>query len=171
MILDWIGNRTTYVGLHPLFDKAFAFLESLDVARAEPGRVDIQGDDVFAIVAETEGRGRDAARLESHTDYIDIQFQAAGVDTIGWAPAENLSGQGYDKDKDIEFFLDAPEQWVVTPPGYFAVFFPHDAHAPLAGTGEMIKVVVKIREPISKLAHKIMSMTISRNPDGSHDTE
>ncbi|MBN1864036.1 MAG: YhcH/YjgK/YiaL family protein [Victivallales bacterium] len=145
MIIDKMGNHQIYVAMYPGFDKAFAFLESLDVSRVEPGRIDINTDNLFAIVAKTEGRGRHAARLESHSEYIDIQFQVAGTDTIGWAAVDNLSGQGYDKDKDIEFFHGVPELWFDTNPGYFSVFFPHDAHAPLAGTGAVTKVVVKIR--------------------------
>jgi biofilm protein TabA len=33
---------------------------------------------------------------------------------------------------------------VATPPGTFAIFFPEDAHAPMAGEGLIHKVVVKV---------------------------
>jgi beta-galactosidase beta subunit len=34
--------------------------------------------------------------------------------------------------------------WVAVPPGSFAIFFPHDAHAPLGGEGRVKKAVVKV---------------------------
>jgi beta-galactosidase beta subunit len=30
------------------------------------------------------------------------------------------------------------------PAGHFAIFFPEDAHAPLAGEGHLVKAVVKV---------------------------
>jgi biofilm protein TabA len=50
----------------------------------------------------------------------------------------------YDADRDIEFFGDAPQVWTRLPPGHFMIFYPHDAHAPLAAEGSCDKVVMKI---------------------------
>jgi beta-galactosidase beta subunit len=33
---------------------------------------------------------------------------------------------------------------VAVPPAHFAIFFPEDAHAPLAGRGMLKKAIVKI---------------------------
>ena len=41
-------------------------------------------------------------------------------------------------------FGDKPDLWFSLPPGSFAIFFPSDAHAPLAGAGKTMKAVVKI---------------------------
>ena len=45
---------------------------------------------------------------------------------------------------DVEFFSDMPENWLSLPAGHFAIFFPDDAHAPLAGRGALTKAVMKI---------------------------
>jgi YhcH/YjgK/YiaL family protein len=50
----------------------------------------------------------------------------------------------YDKEKDIVFFADKPELSFMLPPGHFVVFFPGDAHAPLAGQATIRKAVVKV---------------------------
>ncbi len=42
------------------------------------------------------------------------------------------------------FFADRPETWFAVKPGSFAIFYPQDAHAPLAGTGETRKAVMKV---------------------------
>ena len=53
-------------------------------------------------------------------------------------------GEGYDEAKDMELFGCRPEVWVDTPGGVFAIFFPEDAHAPMAATGPVHKVVMKV---------------------------
>ena len=41
------------------------------------------------------------------------------------------------------FFADQPLAWAALPPGKFMIFFPEDAHAPLAGSGDLHKAVMK----------------------------
>ena len=68
------------------------------------------------------------------------------AEEFGWRPAAACSQttEKYDAAKDIVFFGDKPEIWFAVPPGHFAVFFPSDAHAPLAGKGAIRKAVVKV---------------------------
>jgi beta-galactosidase beta subunit len=44
----------------------------------------------------------------------------------------------------VGFFYDRPTTWLTLSAGQFAVFFPEDAHAPLAGQGGVHKAVVKV---------------------------
>lgn len=145
MILDILAAAERYTGVHPGFRKAFDFLNQADVEDMADGRVDVDGERMYAIVMSAEGLGRDAARLETHRRYIDIQYVVKGSDVMGWrSAAEPLQGTGYDAAKDIEFHRAAPACWFEVPAGHFAVFLPEDAHAPLAGTGAIRKVVVKV---------------------------
>jgi len=65
---------------------------------------------------------------------------------MGWKsrPLCETPDGDYDADKDVEFFADRPDAWTAVGAGAFAIFFPEDAHAPLVGTGELHKIVVKI---------------------------
>jgi len=146
MILDTLAHAERYRALHPLFERAFDFLRDTDLMALAPGKHDVQGEQIFAIVEACEGRTRAEAKLECHRRYIDIQLVLAGVDEMGWQPvAECLDPQTeYDAARDIRFFNDTPSSWIATPPGAFCLFFPEDAHAPLVGTGMIRKVVVKI---------------------------
>ena len=146
MILDSLSNSMCYAEKHPLFQAAFDFLADKELDRLPPGKYILNADSLYAVVSRDEGRGRDAARLEAHRRYIDIQFVAAGEELIGWRDLSSCRtrAQAYDSGKDIEFFADEPERWVSVPPGSFAIFFPEDAHAPLAGCGPVRKVVVKV---------------------------
>jgi len=146
MVLDTLGCAERYAGLHPRFAEAFRYLASTDLAALPTGRTDIDGDRLFVILDRKDGRGRGGARLEAHRRYIDIQFTIEGDEEIGWTPLASCAAPdgSFDETKDILFFGDAPSAWVRVPPGSFAIFFPEDAHAPLAGHGALVKAIVKI---------------------------
>ncbi|MCA9128580.1 MAG: YhcH/YjgK/YiaL family protein [Planctomycetales bacterium] len=131
----------------PALQHGFEFLQRQGLASLEDGRHDIDGDDLFAIVAREHGRGQAASPLEYHRKFVDIQYVIAGVDLIGWLPTnccQRKRGE-FDEGKDLGFFHDRPATWLNIQPGTFAVFFPEDAHAPLASNVPIHKVVVKAR--------------------------
>jgi YhcH/YjgK/YiaL family protein len=145
MILDTLENADRYVPLHPAFASAFEWLRAQMSGGLPAGRTEISGDRLYASVIREDGRGQSASKLETHRRYIDIQYLAEGSDLMGWAPAgQGLKALGYDSAKDLEFYTDRPEIWIRVPAGHFAVFFPEDAHAPMAGTEAMVKLVVKV---------------------------
>ena len=145
MILDRLAESYRYAKVHPGFELAFRFLCRADVASLAEGRVELDGDRVYALIMDAAGKGRKAARLETHRKYVDIQYVVSGCDRTGWrSAADPLHGDGYDAAKDLEFHRAAPVSWFVVRAGHFAVFFPADAHAPLAGSGPVRKVVVKV---------------------------
>jgi biofilm protein TabA len=146
MVLDVLTAADRYVSLHPAFARAFAFLSSTDLHALPTGRNDIAGDAMFVILDRKDGRGREGARLEAHRRYIDIQYTIGGDEEIGWTPlASCVTPEGaFDDTKDIVFFRDAPSAWLRVPHGTFAIFFPEDAHAPLAGRGALVKAIVKL---------------------------
>jgi YhcH/YjgK/YiaL family protein len=146
MVLDTFANAGRYAGLHRRFGHALRFLRETDLDALPTGRTDIDGDDLFVILDRKDGRGHDGARLEAHRRYIDIQLTLGGDEEIGWsALAACVAPDGeFDTTKDIVFFRDRPSLWLRLPPGAFAIFFPDDAHAPLAGSGAVVKAIVKI---------------------------
>jgi YhcH/YjgK/YiaL family protein len=146
MIVDSLQNADRYAGLHPGLAEAFAFLRRGDLAALPVGRHEIHGQALYAIVARDTGRGREKSLLEFHRQYIDVQFVVEHQDLIGWLPTSLCEriATAWDEEKDIGFFYDRPETWVDVPAGYFAILFPEDAHAPMATTGPVHKVVVKV---------------------------
>lgn len=147
MILDHIDQADLYPALHPAFDRAFDFLRRPDLPSLADGRHAIDGDRLYALVARGPARGRAASPLEIHRRYLDIQYVVEGTDVMGWTPLcrAQVPGRGYDAAKDIEFFDGAATAWLTVPPRHFAIFFPADLHAPLAGEGLLHKVVVKVQ--------------------------
>ncbi len=146
MIYDIIENSERYATLHDGFAKAFAFLKRPDLRELPVDRYAIDGDRVFAMVAKDQGRDMDAAQLEVHKKYIDIQMVLEGIDGMGWRPKALCRQPAglYDPDGDIGFYADYPAAWLPVGSGMFAVFFPEDAHLPLISAGLIHKVVVKV---------------------------
>lgn len=146
MLIDHIENAERYYSLHPGFADGFAFLRRDDLAELPDGRHDIDGERLFAVVARVEGRGRDRSPLEIHRRYLDIQFVVGGEDCIGWAATSECRQVSlpYDGARDLGFFADRPMAWHEMRPGMFGIFYPEDAHAPLASCGPIHKVVLKV---------------------------
>ena len=146
MIFDILDNAQRYCALHKGFAEAFDFLRRHDLHELPVGKYPIDGERIYAIVADDPGRKKEDSQLETHTQFIDIQLILAGTDTMGWRPKRfcmQPAGE-YDGETDLQFYADQPEAWLATGSGRFAVFFPEDAHMPLISPGRVHKVVVKI---------------------------
>ena len=147
MILDKISNADLYV-LGENFNKAFEYLKNTDLANAEPGRYEIDGTNVFAVVYEGPTKTIENCSAEAHENYADIQFVVKGREKMGYAPLDTLKlTEAYIPEKDLAKYEGAVD-WFVVNEGMFAVFFPQDGHEPglAVENGDVVrKVVVKIR--------------------------
>ncbi|MDP1834789.1 MAG: YhcH/YjgK/YiaL family protein [Chlamydiales bacterium] len=144
MILDDLKRAERYYHAHPLFKQAFDFLQRGEFV---PGRHELAGKQLIAICESGDGKTRAAAPLEAHRKYIDIQYTVSGNEEIGWKAYGDCMQikQPYNPEKDIEFFFEQPDLWLPVPKNAFAIFFPEeDAHAPLAGTEHVQKVIMKV---------------------------
>jgi YhcH/YjgK/YiaL family protein len=146
VIVDELKNCHRYFQVHAGFKKAFEFLHTFNKEYFEPQKFQIDGANLRAIVEAIEGRGRQKARLEAHRSYIDIQYTVQGLEEIGWRPYHQCCNVStpYDEERDIEFFSDSALLWLPIHSGSFAIFFPEDGHAPLAGEGLIHKIIMKV---------------------------
>lgn len=146
MILDSLKNAASVQALHPLFKQAFEFIQKNDLSKMESGKTIIDGDKLFISVMEIDGKMSEAARLESHIKYIDIQVVISGVETMGWAAIEHCTEalEPYNTENDLQFFGNKPSTLLTVNPGEFAIFFPEDGHAPGIGNGPIKKAVFKV---------------------------
>jgi YhcH/YjgK/YiaL family protein len=146
MILSALSQSERYVSMHPLFQRAFDHIRTTDFFALEPGRYNIIGEDLIAIVEQVPGKTKEMARLEAHRRYIDIQLVLEGDEQMGWKPLADCFNpvSEHSEERDIRFFHDAPASWVAVPPDHFCIFFPDDAHAPLVANGQVRKVIFKV---------------------------
>ncbi len=149
MILDSLKNAALYYGLSPRMKKAFELMASTDWTTVEPGIHELDGRDIYVNVMERGLKTKEAAKLEVHNDYIDIQMLIAGkCESFGWSERCNLKQpQGeFNPEKDIQLFDDVPQTYYTLYPGQFTVLFPEDGHAPMVGEGTVRKIIFKVRK-------------------------
>ena len=146
MIFAKLSQLPRYTTLHPLFPQVLDFIQQNEILALTAGVYPILGEDLFVIVEKVSGRSREAAKLECHRRYIDIQLVLSGVDEMGWRAVADCRQpiDEFNTTRDIQFFDDTPSAWIATPPDTFCLFFPDDAHAPLVSTGEIHKLIFKI---------------------------
>ena len=149
MILDSLSSASKYASLNPLFSKAFAYIASVDLASLEPGKFDIDGDNLRGIVSDKNGMtaAESTAKFECHNAHIDIQVCISGKETMGWKPRSTcVSPRGeYNADKDVLFYEDAPDMFFGMTDNQFVIFYPEDVHAPMIGEGPIKKLVIKVK--------------------------
>lgn len=148
MIIDSIKNARIYFGIAPGIEKALKWLESQDFSSLVPGRYEIEGDEIFAMVQDYETVPKEEKRWEAHRKYIDVQFIASGTELMGFSNIVSLETvEEYNDEKDITW-LEGEGDFATAEAGNFVILFPHDAHMPGCAVGkpELVrKVVVKVR--------------------------
>ena len=148
MIIDTLENAGKYTSVHPLFAKAFEFLNTIDLNKVEAGKYEIS-DGLNYVVVEKEGMTADESisKFECHNKNIDIQLCISGKEKLGWKPrnaCKSLKGE-YNAEKDVAFYNDAPDMYFELTDGQFAIFFPEDVHAPMIADNIKKKLIVKVR--------------------------
>lgn len=112
--------------------KALAFLSRTDLADLEPGRHEIDGDEVFANVQELTTVRPGEKNYEAHRRYADVHYVISGTELIGVAPVGECSPVGeFSETDDFGLFTSGTrEAWVTLREGDLVVTPPCDAHKP-----------------------------------------
>ncbi|MFO7525795.1 MAG: YhcH/YjgK/YiaL family protein [Ignavibacteriaceae bacterium] len=148
MIIDKLSNSILYSALGEGIKKAFIYLQNQNFIEVQPGKYEIDGDNIFVIVAEYQTKDRSEGKPESHKKYIDVQYVADGCELIGYTPlgAQNVI-EKYSDENDITFY-NGDCSFFKLDKGMFAIFFPDDVHLPGIKVNEkslVKKVVVKVK--------------------------
>ncbi len=133
MIYDQLIYADKYRGLSPALDRALAALPDF-VARYQPaGRLDMDGDRLYANCMRFESSNAPERLWEAHREYIDIHVVVEGHELLQQTSPEGaVPEKPYDAAIEAELFRAAGESSVLLRPGWFAVFFPGEIHR--AGT-------------------------------------
>src|ERR1035437_4233585 len=83
MIIDRLENALTYNALHKRISAAFRYLQTTNLVTIAPGKYEIEGDDLFAIVQEYDTMDAANEQMESHKKYIDVQYMIQGEELVG----------------------------------------------------------------------------------------
>lgn len=147
-----INKRALAISYHKnpeRWQKAFQYLKTTDLTNAGLGKTELDGENLFASIAEYFPKKREEVRYESHQKYIDIQYVIKGAEIMGITTREKVAvDEEYNEEKDIVFYKSESGDYRLATPRNFLVFFPDDMHRPSVSTGDSVlvkKVVVKVK--------------------------
>ena len=135
MIFTSLSNAAANDLTTERYQKALSFLAREDLAELEPGRHEIDGDEVFANVQEFTTVPAGEKNYEAHRRYADVHYVISGTELMGVAPVDECAAVGEFSEAD-DFGLFTPgarEAWVTLAPGELVVTPPCDAHKPGCG--------------------------------------
>ena len=146
MIFDKIENFGRYKSLNPNFRLVEKYINNNDLRKLAPGKHEISKD-VFVISETVPGKDAEDAVLEAHKNYIDVQLCLNSTDNMGWTALEDCKSvkDEYDPARDLVFFNDEIQRQLAVSSENFIIFFPWDAHAPNIGSGDLQKIIFKVK--------------------------
>jgi len=135
MILTTLNALSQQADLTPEFEKAIKFLSRPDLDDMPDGRVDIDGDKVYALIQTKPSiEIKDLIEVEGHKRYIDIHYISKGEEIIGWINSDGIEPAGaYQEIKDVWKTIVPKKNLTMAKlsTGLLMVCYPSDAHAPL----------------------------------------
>ena len=148
MILDTLVNHRLYHGTSPRLAAGFEFLSRTDLIDLVPGRVDIDGDNVYAMVGHYHTKPAAEGLWEAHRKHIDIQYVLDVAERMGYANVHQMHvSKPYVEGEDYALFAGEGTFFLIRA-GSFAVFTPEDVHMPnvaIDAPAPVKKIVVKVR--------------------------
>jgi len=147
MIIDKIENAELYYKLGERILKSFNYIKKADLKKLKPGKYEIDGDNIFALISEYQTKAEAEGKLEAHRKYIDVQYVIEGEELMGYAPLGNQQTlEAYKEENDI-IFCKGEKVFIKVSAGMFAIFFPEDVHMP--------GICVDKKSPVKKLVIKV----------------
>ena len=131
MIFDSLKNAELYYTLSTNIKKGLMFLQNTpDLHNFPVGRVEIDGDNVFALVQEYETKDFNEDKWEAHKKYFDIQFIVSGTEEIKVSRIEEMKlNTSYQPDGDYWLFSGKGNGIIITK-NQFVILSPEEVHQP-----------------------------------------
>ncbi|MFK7775018.1 MAG: YhcH/YjgK/YiaL family protein [Saprospiraceae bacterium] len=149
MIYDHIKNINRYIDIHLHFPKLIEFVNDFDKSKFQIGKMEIDGDNLFAIGAEYETRRAEEALWEAHKKYIDVHWILSGSERVGLSSTEESTiTKPYDAEKDF-FNCETIGQTIDLKEGYFLLLFPGEIHKTsiaIGATEKVEKIIFKVSD-------------------------
>lgn len=147
MIVSDLQHSSRIEPLHPLFGALFEYVKSHDLLNAPPGRIGIDGDNLYINNVCADGVDAGRQPLEVHRAYIDVHILLDGAERIGWKSLGDVTDEvkPYSGADDCALYGDKPSAYIDLHPGQFMVAYPEDTHVPLIGNGRIRKLIGKVK--------------------------
>ena len=146
MVIDNLKNMRDYESLHPLFAKAFDYIENTDLKALEPGKIMLIEDELFVNVCQWGAKTKEEAKLETHDVYIDVHVPITNGEVMGYTQRTDLPEAEYDAAVDMTLYDGLAADYITVKPGMFTLFFPGDGHAPGVTPTGLKKIIIKVKK-------------------------
>jgi YhcH/YjgK/YiaL family protein len=146
MIIDQIANSHIYSALHPRLRLAFDTILQIDLASLAVGMVELDGENLYAMVQQYSSKPIEEGLWEAHRRYMDLQLVIQGTEKIGYANLDRLTHGKYDAAKDF-VPLFGQGDFLTLQTDNFVLLLPQDAH--------MTGIAVNAPAPVRKIVFKI----------------
>lgn len=147
MVIGNLKDADSYKGLGASISRALDFLKKTDFSRTKASKIEIDGQNIYAMVQLYESRLPQNGVWETHKKYIDIHYIVDGSELIGYNDILNMEKTTeYDDNGDYILYKGKGDFFKLNS-GYFAIFMPQDVHMPCIAqeSPEQIKkVVIKV---------------------------
>ncbi|HEJ8429788.1 TPA: YhcH/YjgK/YiaL family protein [Klebsiella oxytoca] len=142
-------------GLSPVLLEAVRLAVKAQPQQCEPGRYDLQGDDIYMNVMRFATQPAESKKAELHEKFIDIQILLEGEETIHYGVVDSAREcETWHHEEDYRLCSTiADQQQVVLKPGMFAIFLPGEPHKPGVQGAES----VEIKKTVIKVNHALLA--------------
>jgi len=146
MIYDNIENASRYTGLSKLLATGLNTIPNY--LGRDPGRYEIDGDDLFLLVQHYDSVPAENKKWETHRRYIDIQYIESGCELIGFGEMSAMTvDTPYSSEGDGELYTG---DGIMLPmqSGSIAIFYPGEPHMPGVAVNapeSVKKIIVKVK--------------------------
>lgn len=147
MIVDTLAHMDTYKGLDPRLYQALETIRDTDFSCQADGEYEVDGFG-FRYILQSYTTRETNDTPEAHRDFIDVQYIISGHEVIAAGQLDKME-QVVESHLERDIWLyHGPVDPITLDTGYFAIFFPQDAHAPRiaspAGPAQVRKCLFKV---------------------------
>ncbi|PCF42076.1 YhcH/YjgK/YiaL family protein [Staphylococcus delphini] len=147
MIVAEREDLKRYSAVNPHFSKVVDFLQNTDLTALELGRVEIDGDNVFANCMSYVADGVPGQQFENHQKYIDIHLVLENTEKIAvTSPQFAEQTAAYDEADYFALFKGEQYQLLEMTPSNVLITFEEDLHQPKVHVNDQTvkKLVIKV---------------------------
>ncbi len=149
--IDAVEFATQYAANKELWDKMFSFLATTDLNTLPAGKHVVEEGRLWFNVLEYTPKSAEDTKIESHRDFIDLQYTFEGEELMGVASQVTPTGD-YDPVKDrTNYVTSEPIVYSPASPDRFFLYFPRDMHQPSVRATDP---AVPSRKVVGKIEYK-----------------
>jgi YhcH/YjgK/YiaL family protein len=133
MIYSSVSHLNQYRNIGTHMALAIDYILNTSLETMPPGRYEVAGDNVFAIINEYQTLPASQCEPETHRRYTDIQLMISGSEKFGFCSLnKHKPTKDFEPDGDVAFYDAAllPLQYLILKKNDFIIFFPSDIHQP-----------------------------------------